>query len=81
MVGKTSCTKIQRRLIFYTSIIATAECPTLPPPTNGNVEYNGNNATYSCDDEFELDTTSATRTCEEGTWSEIDNVPQCVRKL
>ena len=60
-------------------------CPSLTPPTNGSVEINeggrdvGSEATYDCDEGFELEGPQR-RTCQSnGAWS--GRVPTCKRKF
>ena len=60
-------------------------CPILNAPDSGNVnvtgQYNGDNATYTCDSEFTLlDPGSGIRTCQpDGNWTGSE--PQCVGVL
>lgn len=56
-----------------------SQCPVLTDPNNGNIAYNPAGcpgtastctATYTCDEDFVVNTTTSSRTCmSDGTWS------------
>ena len=56
-----------------------ALCPTLTPPSNGAVTWdgltNGSTATYTCDTDYYM-TGDNTRTCQNGVWS--GQAPICI---
>ena len=58
-----------------------SQCPVLSEPDNGDITYDPEgcpgieddcSAMYSCDEDYELNSTSAVRSCMNGMWSDTD---------